>query len=428
MRRFGRRVARRELGEQELKGEVDTGKPGLAAGLQQPGTDGLPDSSRRRYRLGHVRRWLSTRVRTGVPAVDAKNQRLSWWSDSSAILFPMVALALLPSVYSNYALLINLAVFIVLAQGINVVYGFAGYLPFGYVGVFGVGAYAGSLAILDLHLPPEVALLFGGVAGTVIGTVLLPLFRLSGAYFAIATLAASLVLENVVNNPSLIGITNGPYGLSLATAYDQTASYASAVILVGVATAAVVAVKRSRFGLALRALRSDPESALMAGINVPMERSSAWLIAAALAGIAGATFAWSISVFYPSSVFNISKSVFAIVFAFFGGMGTAWGPIVGTGILYGLYSVVGLSAPSVFELMYGAVIMAVVLFFPGGCASLVRFFKDSATRKATRRHSKEVMQGTCNAIPVDSGSLGSAEQVASLEVIDDKAAKGPVGK
>lgn len=325
--------------------------------------------------------WPQSKVELGQPG---KTTWLSWWSDFSAILLPVIALAILPAVYSNYALLVNVAVFIVLAQGINVVYGFTGYLPFGYVGVFGVGAYASSLAILDLHVPPLMALLIGGVAGILLGAILLPLFRLSGAYFAIATLAASVVLENLISNPSLIRITKGPYGISLVNVYNQAASYVSAIILVGIATAVVVVVKRSRFGLVLRAIRSDPESALMAGINVSIMRSYAWLIAAALAGLSGATFAWSISVFYPNSVFNITKSVFVIVFAFFGGMGSAWGPIVGTGVLYGLYSAVGLSAPSVFQLMYGAVIVAVVLFFPGGCAGLFQLLKD-------RLHTKTVV-------------------------------------
>ena len=71
------------------------------------------------------------------------------------ILVPVVAIfALLPAVYSNHLLLFNFIIFMTLAQGINVIYGFTGYLPFGYVGFFGAGAYGFSLTVLHLHAPP----------------------------------------------------------------------------------------------------------------------------------------------------------------------------------------------------------------------------------------------------------------------------------
>ena len=73
------------------------------------------------------------------------------------ILLPVVgAFALLPSVYSNHLLLFNFMIFMTLAQGINVIYGFTGYLPFGYVGFFGAGAYGFSLMVMHLHAPPLV--------------------------------------------------------------------------------------------------------------------------------------------------------------------------------------------------------------------------------------------------------------------------------
>src|ERR1700686_796941 len=103
------------------------------------------------------------------------------------ILVPVVAaLAVLPSVYSNHLLLFNFIVFMILAQGINIIYGFTGYLPFGYVGFFGSGAYGFSLMVMHLHSPPLVALAAGAAAAIALGLMLTPLFRLSGAYFSIA--------------------------------------------------------------------------------------------------------------------------------------------------------------------------------------------------------------------------------------------------
>ena len=108
------------------------------------------------------------------------------------VVAPVVAaMALLPAAYSNQLLLFNFVVFLTLAQGVNVIYGFTGYLPFGYVGFFGAGAYGFSLAVIHLEMAPLPALGMGILAAFLLGLLLTPLLRLSGAYFAIANLAAS---------------------------------------------------------------------------------------------------------------------------------------------------------------------------------------------------------------------------------------------
>ncbi|MCL5044818.1 MAG: branched-chain amino acid ABC transporter permease [Deltaproteobacteria bacterium] len=278
--------------------------------------------------------------------------------------------ALAPVFYANQTLLFSAMMYLVLAQGINVLYGFTGYLPFGYVGFFGAGAYAGALSVLRLGLSPVLALVVGGVVAVLVGVVLVPLLRLSGAYFAIANLAAAQALYYVVSNPDLQALTNGPYGINLAVAYNATASYAAMVALLGLALATVVYLRHSRLGLALRAIREDRISAELAGINVVRERTIAWLLSALLAGLCGAAFAWYISVFYPETVFSLNVSIFAIVFALFGGAATLAGPIVGTLVLYGLYSAIGISQPEYFQLIFGLVIVGLVLFLPDGLASL----------------------------------------------------------
>ena len=95
----------------------------------------------------------------------------------------IVILAVLPGVYQNHLLLFNFVIFLILAQGVNIIYGFTGYLPFGYVGFFGAGAYGFSLMVLHLHASPFVALAVGGAAALAVALLLTPLFRLSGAYF-----------------------------------------------------------------------------------------------------------------------------------------------------------------------------------------------------------------------------------------------------
>jgi branched-chain amino acid transport system permease protein len=282
------------------------------------------------------------------------------------------AFAMLPSIYSNHLLLFNFMIFIMLAQGVNVIYGFTGYLPFGYVGFFGAGAYGFSLMVIHLQAPPLLALPVGASAAVVLGLLLTPLFRLSGAYFSIANLAAALAVLQVVSNPNLENITKGPYGISLSGVFNPTLAYATALAVLAATLGLVIYLRNSRFGMALQAIREDPISASMAGINVVRERIIAWLLSALIAGLAGGVFAWYVSVFYPETVFSGEFTIFAIVFALFGGNATVTGPILGVVILYGLYNAVGISTPQYFQLIYGALIMGLVLFLPNGLVSLLR--------------------------------------------------------
>ena len=293
--------------------------------------------------------------------------------DLLLILLPVVAaFAILPSLYSNHLLLFNFIIFMTLAQGLNVIYGFTGYLPFGYVGFFGAGAYGFSLMVIHLQSPPLLALGVGAAAAVVLALILTPLFRLSGAYFSIANLAAALAILQVVSNPNLENITKGPYGISLTGVFNPTLAYGIALAILAATLALVIYLRHSHFGMALRAIREDPISAGMAGINVVRERILAWLLSALVAGLAGGVFAWYVSVFYPETVFSVEFTIFAIVFVLFGGSATVIGPILGVVILYGIYNAVGISTPQYFQLIYGGLIMGLVMFLPNGLVSLLQ--------------------------------------------------------
>jgi len=292
--------------------------------------------------------------------------------DALLVVLPVVAaMAVLPLLYGNRLLLFNFAMFMALAQGLNLLYGFTGYLPFGYVGFFGAGAYGFALAVLHLHVAAVPALLAAGLAGLLLGLVLAPLLRLSGAYFAIASLAAAQAVYQVVANPALEAVTKGPYGVSLAAVFAPDASYAATLAVLAFALLLVVWLRNSRFGLGLQAIRDDPVSAAMAGVPVARMRRVAWLLSALVAGLAGGTYAWTVSVFYPEAVFDVATSIFAIVFVLFGGAGTLIGPLLGVVLLYGLYNAIGITVPQYFQLLYGLLIMALVLFLPNGLASLL---------------------------------------------------------
>lgn len=287
------------------------------------------------------------------------------------IVAPLIAaFAILPGVYDNHLLLFNFVIFLILAQGVNIIYGFTGYLPFGYVGFFGAGAYGFAIMVMHLQAPAPLAVLAAGVVGVLLGLLLTPLLRLSGAYFAIANLAAALAVLHFVANPALESITKGPYGVALNGTFNPTLAYIGAVIILALTLGFVVFLRNSSFGMALQAVREDAVSAAMAGVNVVKMRVIAWLVSALVAGLAGGVFAWYVSVFYPDNVFSSDFSIFAIVFALFGGVATIMGPIVGVIILYGIYNLIGFTTPQYFQLIYGVLIMALVLFLPAGLVSL----------------------------------------------------------
>ncbi len=292
--------------------------------------------------------------------------------DAGLVLVIPALFAIAPLLYNNQLLLFNMMVYLVLAQGINIIYGFTGYLPFGYVGLFGAGAYGLSLAVNFLHVPALIGVLFGGLAAFLVSLVLSPLLRLSGPYFAIATLAASQIVYYVISNPALSHVTKGPYGVNLSVIYNPEGSYLTMAGIAALGGAVVIYLKRSNLGLSLKAVRDDALSAEMAGINVERQRVLALVWSAVLAGLAGAVFAWQISVFYPQTVFDPSISIFAIVFCLFGGSGTFFGPILGVIVLYGIYNIIGITEPQYFQLIYGLLIMVLLLFLPEGIVSLLR--------------------------------------------------------
>ena len=283
----------------------------------------------------------------------------------------VVAMTVLPNLYANELLLFNFVMSLTLSQGLNVIYGFTGYLPFGYVGFFGAGAYGFAIAVMNYGAGPLTAMAVGVVAAVALALVLMPLLRLSGAYFAIASLAAAQAVYQVISNPALEDITKGPYGVSLTSVFAPRFSYYVAIVIMAATFGLVVWLRNSRFGLALQAIREDPVSAAMAGVSVARFRTIAWLLSALVAGLVGGVFAWHISVFYPDTAFDVGISIFATVFTLFGGATTLIGPILGVLILYGVYNAIGITVPQYFQLIYGTLIVALVMFLPNGLVSLL---------------------------------------------------------
>ncbi len=292
----------------------------------------------------------------------------------SLIILSVVLLAFYligPYVYTNSGFFESLLIFTILALSFNLIYGFTGYLPFGYAAFFAFGTYGFGIGIMN-HFGPISSFFLGGLFSIALGLVLSPMLRLRGAYFAIASLAAFEAIYYLVSNQSLMSITGGPYGISVASVYNFNLTYALSIALLFVVIGLTYFVRRSNFGLALRAIRDDPLVASLSGINVGLYRSISWLLSALFAGFSGALYGWFLGFFYPETVFSINFSLFAIVFAIFGGAGTVIGPIIGTTALYAVYDAVGVAYPYYFTLIFGLLIIVLIILLPEG---LKKIFK-----------------------------------------------------
>jgi ABC-type branched-subunit amino acid transport system permease subunit len=194
-----------------------------------------------------------------------------------------------------------------------------------------------------------------------------------GSYFVFAIPAGMLIEKIGYKKTMVVGLLIMAVGALLFVPAANVPSFdlfLAALVVLALTLGAVVFLKNSRFGLALQAVREDAVSASMAGVNVVRMRVIAWLVSALVAGLAGGVYAWYVSVFYPDNVFSGEFSIFAIVFALFGGVASICGPIVGVILLYGIYNLIGFTTPQYFQLIYGLLIMGLVLFLPAGLVSL----------------------------------------------------------
>lgn len=293
--------------------------------------------------------------------------------DSLKSIVPLILLFfLVPLLYENQFLFFLLAVLLIATNALNVVYGFTGYLPFGFAVFIAFGAYTAGMVINFLHFPLIMAIVSGGLSSVLLALVFTPLLKLNGAYFAIASLAAFEAVYNIYNNGALKSLTGGPYGLAIHVAYTPNLDYVIVAIIAILSSLVILVIKRTNLGLVLQAIRDDRLAAGLVGINTLKFRTYAWVISSFFAGMAGALIGIYLGFFYPSGLFDLTEfSILVIVFLIFGGKGTYLGPIIGTVILFALYEFLTLYYPTYYLLVFGIIIVFMILFLPDGVITIV---------------------------------------------------------
>ena len=266
-------------------------------------------------------------------------------------------------------------VFMVSAAAWNVFSGYSGYLALGHAVFFGSGGYALALAARDWHVAggwPVFALLpFGGlVAGLIAIPVGLVALRTRRHTFVVVTIAIFFIFQLAATN---LGFTGGTSGILLPIApfsaanFNQPFYYVAFVILI--ATVLVSwAIRRSRFGLQLLAIRDDEDRALGLGVRTRRLKLTAFVISAVPIGMVGGLYFYFVGQIFPQFAFDPLFDLSIALMAFLGGLGTITGPLLGAAVLESLqqYLTQTFSSSATYLIAYGVLFLGVILILPRG--------------------------------------------------------------
>jgi branched-chain amino acid transport system permease protein len=271
---------------------------------------------------------------------------VSRWSRPASVFTGVCAAAVAVLVAVPYTIgepaeqpLIILLTFVAMASLWNLLAGFSGLTSFGQQAYIGVGAYALYL-IAEHGISPFAGILLVAIATAVVSLPVSALvLRLSGGYFAVATLVIAAVFQIVATLSPSVGGTTGVSVPGLAGYGDllrEALTYWATLVVAVASVAGVYLLVRRGFGIDARALSSDPVAAAASGVRVGRIRLLAYVIAAGGAGAIGALIALQTLYVEPTSVFSIQYSVYMLFMVLIGGIGTIEGPILGAIILFGL--------------------------------------------------------------------------------------------
>jgi branched-chain amino acid transport system permease protein len=293
------------------------------------------------------------------------------------ILLALVVLAALPWYGSDVLIQFGISTLLlaVLAQGWNIIGGYTGYASFGNSVFYGLGAYGVAIAMVQWHLSFGFGMVFGVVLAVVFAFLLgIPVLRLRGHYFAIATLALAQVMAAIVSNIPLAGQN---IGLVLPPLNNDRLFYELSLALLVLATLSVFWLTRSKFGFGLIAIRENEEGAAVMGVNTTLYKVLAFALSGIFTALAGGIHAYWITFLDPESAFDISLNVKMIIMAVFGGPGTVLGPVVGAFVLSAVSEILSSEVTSIAGLFFGVVVVAAVVLMPRGVADVIRRFRAS---------------------------------------------------
>ena len=312
---------------------------------------------------------------------------ISTWALSLTLL---AGLLILPRVLSfsqrEIAVLLVINVLLVVSYRLMTL---TGEWSLGHVVLMGVGAYSSALFSKHLGVPVPVAMLLGALTAGVVAAVLsFPLFRMKGFYFLIGSFAAGEVIRLIWKYFSFP--FGGPKGIKLIPSFpdigpvsffEPEAYYYLCLVVVAISLFILYRIERSRIGLTFHAIHWQDKLAESVGIDTFRYRTLAFVLASFFAGLSGALFAHYIGTVNPTR-FDVEEMVYVLIWAIVGGTATFYGPIIGVVVLTIINDIVlrAFGFDEARPMIYGAILIASVLFLPDGLESLVPKFRRLLTR------------------------------------------------
>jgi branched-chain amino acid transport system permease protein len=276
-----------------------------------------------------------------------------------------------------YHVFVTICLYGALATAWNIVGGYAGQLSLGHATFYGIGGYTSVLLLNHYQMSPWISMWIGAVLAAVIGVAIsYPCFRLRGPFFALGSIAFLEVFQLLVVHES--ELTGGASGLIVPLnvgwkwmIFQQKSHYLLIAFgLLSVTLLVSLAIKKSRFGYHLVAVREREDAAMAAGINTVKVKLFAVLISAALTSMVGSFHAMYTTFIEPATMFSLEFSIQIAMFALIGGLGTIAGPLAGTLLVVPLTELargqLGGAAGGLHGFVYGAVLLVVVLTLPAG--------------------------------------------------------------
>ena len=303
-------------------------------------------------------------------------------------LLPVAIVAILPLLpfVNDYiiAATVRALIFITLGQAWNVVAGIGGLLSLGHGVFLGLGCYTTGILFNRYGIPPWIGVWAGAGMAAIFALVMGSMtLRMRGVFFALATVAMSLAMVQLTRH--FVDLTGGSDGLALkfnGNSWWALQARTPAPFLYGglVMVIAFYAITRwilgSRLGLEMQAVRDDETAAAAAGVSVFRTKMIGLLLSAMMTAVAGTLYMQFYMAIDPDAAFGLSQAIQLQLPALLGGLGTAWGPIVGGALMVFLSEVTNWGATKLEIngldiLVYGLMLLFVVLRAPKGIVGFV---------------------------------------------------------
>jgi len=322
-------------------------------------------------------------------------------------LLTVVLLVLPLVVTSRFAIDIFIRVLLFAFIGVawNLIGGYAKQLSLGHAAYFGLGAYTSTILQIDVGISPWIGMLAGGVVAMLASLPIGALcFRLRGPYFAIATIATAQVFMLLflkfrdfawgAEGTTIPNLGNAPLMMQFEA---KAAYYYIALGLLAIGLAITYRIERSWMGYYLVAIGEDEDAAEAIGVNAMRIKRDIYMISAFLTALAGTFYVQYIYFIDPQTAFNFNISVEAALVSIVGGVGTLWGPVLGTVLLEAtsalLQSWLGSSIGGVQLTVYSLILIAVILWRPTGLLSVLAEVYARIVRTGSTQTKKAALDG-----------------------------------